>query len=101
VQPNTGWMLFNEDLSTSADIAGVTCVDRGIHFAGSLDVLRAIAESPPEDLRLYLGYAGWGPSQLEDEMTEGAWLVAPISSETIFDVPAELMWEHAVRSLGQ
>jgi putative transcriptional regulator len=100
VQPNTGWMLFNEDLSTSADVLGVTCVEKGIYFAGSLDVLRVIAESPPADLRLYLGYAGWGPGQLEDEMAEGAWLVAPVSPEMIFDVPSELLWEQAVRSLG-
>ena len=63
-------------------------------------MLRVIAESPPADLRLYLGYAGWGPGQLEDEMAEGAWLVAPVSPEMIFDVPSELLWEQAVRSLG-
>ena len=46
-------------------------------FAGSLSVLRSIAEAPPGDVRLFLGYAGWGPGQLEGEMADGVWLTAP------------------------
>ena len=38
--------------------------------------------------------------QLEDEMVEGAWLVAPLSSEVIFSVPSEDVWDHVVRGLG-
>ncbi len=72
----------------------------GVHFAGSFDVLRKVAQNPPEDLRMLLGYAGWGPGQLENELAEGAWLVVPVSAEVIFDVEASVMWEHVLRSLG-
>jgi putative transcriptional regulator len=51
-------------------------------------------------VRLFLGYAGWGPGQLEGEMAEGVWLTAPASREAIFDVAPESMWEYVVRSLG-
>jgi len=99
VQPNTGWMLFADDLRSTSfeDAAELT---EGLFFAGSLDVLRTVAEAPPGDVRLYLGYAGWGPGQLESEMAQGVWLTAPSSREALFAVPPEDMWEHVVRSLG-
>ena len=72
----------------------------GMRFAGSLDVLRQVAQDPPDTLQVLLGYAGWGPGQLENELTEGAWLLAPVSREVVFDVDRTVMWEHVVRSLG-
>jgi len=100
VQPNTGWVLFNDHLSLTEFHDDVTRVIEGIYFAGSLEVLKAIAESPPPDVRLFLGYAGWGPGQLEDEMADGAWLVVPGSREVVFGVKPESMWDYVVRSLG-
>jgi putative transcriptional regulator len=98
VQPQTGWMLFGEEATVGS--ADVKQVAHGIGFAGSLDVLRRLAQDPPEDLQLLLGYAGWGPGQLESELSEGAWLLAPVSREVIFEVEPAAMWEHVVRSLG-
>jgi putative transcriptional regulator len=69
-------------------------------FAGSLDVLRDIASDPPGRIRVLLGYAGWGPGQLEGELAEGAWITAPVCEKTVFDIPPSEMWEYVVRSLG-
>lgn len=65
-----------------------------------MDVFRDIAEAPPKLLRFFLGYSGWGPGQLEFEIAQGAWLSAEATPETIFDVPAEEMWDHVVRGMG-
>lgn len=103
VQPHTGWMLFaNDDLlgPTAGVTDEATDLGGGVFFAGSLNVLRTIAEAPPGEVRLFLGYAGWGPGQLEGEMAEGVWLTAPASREAIFDVAPESMWDYVVRSLG-
>lgn len=106
VQENTGWVLFQgQDLRLEFDFSesfdDVTEVGAdGLLFAGSIDVLRAVAESPPRDLRLFLGYAGWGPGQLEREMAAGAWIVAPLSVETIFQAEPDAMWDLVVRGLG-
>ena len=98
VQPETGWVLFDDDaLDLPED---VRCVAPGISFAGSLDVLRSIADAPPDRLRMILGYAGWGPGQLEAELAQGAWLVAPVADSTVFDVADDALWSHVVRSLG-
>jgi putative transcriptional regulator len=85
VQPQTGWVLFgSEEHREQAEEA--TQIQPGLWFAGSLDVL--------------LGYAGWGPGQLESELTQGAWITAPVCEETVFEVASSEMWEHVVRSLG-
>jgi putative transcriptional regulator len=99
VQPQTGWVLFSgaRELPGSDDVKSF---DGGLCFAGSLEVLRRIALEPPGSVRLLLGYAGWGPGQLEAELAEGAWLLAPVSREVVFDVDPESMWECVVRSLG-
>ncbi|HXV37063.1 MAG TPA: YqgE/AlgH family protein [Myxococcota bacterium] len=99
VQPHTGWLLYG--VAEGRDPGeGVTQIRPGLCFAGSLDVLREIASDPPERVRVLLGYAGWGPGQLESELSEGAWITAPVSEETVFDVEPAAMWEHVVRGLG-
>jgi putative transcriptional regulator len=99
VQPQTGWVLFDDELE-DADGDDVKRVGDGVRFAGSLDVLRRIAIAPPEHLRLLLGYAGWGPGQLEAELAEGAWLIAPVTREVVFEVDTARMWEHVLRGMG-
>ena len=99
VQPQTGWVLFG-DSPTAAGMEDVREVASGLHFAGSMDVLQHVAGSPPSDLRLLLGYAGWGAGQLERELAEGAWLLAPAEGHVVFEVPEDEMWAHVVRSLG-
>lgn len=99
VQPQTGWVLFG-DASPTLSTDDVRRVSEGIHFAGSLEVLKRMAADPPSAHRVLLGYAGWGPGQLETELAEGAWLVAPVDDRVVFDVSFDDMWVHVVRSLG-
>ena len=47
-----------------------------------------------------LGYSGWGPGQLVDELAESSWLIADVEPDLIFDVEPSLMWETAIRRLG-
>lgn len=100
VQPNTGWVVSCGETLASAEAA--TALDREghIHFAGSLDALRAVAQAPPDPLRLFLGYAGWGPGQLETELASGAWVTAPFDDDACLLVPEDELWNHAWRELG-
>jgi putative transcriptional regulator len=98
VQPQTGWLVF--DALPGYAEQDIQRVGEGICFASSLDVLRHVAEEPPDKLRLLVGYAGWGPGQLETELIEGAWLLAPASDEVIFQVDTAVMWDHVLRGLG-
>jgi putative transcriptional regulator len=55
---------------------------------------------PSNRVRFVVGYAQWGPGQLEMELLQGAWLVADASPRIIFETPVEGIWEAAVRSIG-
>jgi len=96
VQPQTGWVLFGAE----KPLENACQIQPGLCFAGSLDGLRGIASDPPGRIRVLLGYAGWGPGQLEAELAEGAWITAPVCEETVFDIASSEMWEHVVRGLG-
>lgn len=50
--------------------------------------------------RVFAGYAGWGPGQLETELAEGSWLVAPASAEDVFHPEPDLLWGEVVTRLG-
>ena len=67
----------------------------------SQDALFAIADGsgPPRSL-ICLGYAGWGPGQLEAELIDNAWLTCPYSPHILFDTSSELRLDAAAAHLG-
>ncbi len=73
----------------------------GLALTTSRDLLEGIVEGRgPERLLVALGYAGWGPGQLEQELADNAWLTTPASHEILFEVPAEQRWKAAAAQLG-
>jgi putative transcriptional regulator len=83
---------------------GGTEIADGVYWGGSYDALQESVmhnSYQPIDLRLFVGYSGWGPGQLEKELTEGSWLVANVSPEIVFETDPDAMWRRAIDSLGQ
>jgi putative transcriptional regulator len=67
----------------------------------SRDILEAIAhDQGPEQSIIALGYAGWSPGQLEQEIADNTWLNCPAEEQIIFDIPAEKRWQAAADLLG-
>lgn len=50
-------------------------------------------------VRIFSGYAGWGPGQLELELNESAWLVAPATPSVVFDERPDLVWGRIMRQM--
>ncbi|MFO8155237.1 MAG: YqgE/AlgH family protein [Thiohalospira sp.] len=72
-----------------------------IALTSSRDILEAIAlGAGPKERIMVLGYAGWQPGQLEQEMADNAWLSGPASAEVIFNTPPDERWQAAARALG-
>ncbi|MFQ5526369.1 MAG: YqgE/AlgH family protein [Thermoanaerobaculia bacterium] len=67
----------------------------GIHAGWDLDLLERMLVEPraEERVRIYVGYAGWGPGQLEAEVARGGWHVFPASESTIFSDDEEELWQ--------
>ncbi len=67
----------------------------------SQDIMQSIANNQgPEKALIALGYAGWGPGQLEYEMSENTWLSCPATADIIFNTPIEKRWTAAAMLLG-
>ena len=54
----------------------------------------------PQNYKINMGYAGWDPGQLEEEIKHGDWLVKPLSQNFIFDISDKDMWEFSTLDLG-
>ena len=68
----------------------------------SLDELLEIGEkfSPAVKVRMFAGYAGWSPGQLEGEMKRKAWLTHPAVMEYVFDTPPDQLWQKVLHEKG-
>jgi len=76
-------------------------VEDGIALTPTLDVLEDIAIGQgPRHVMMMLGYAGWGPGQLEGEIVQNGWLTCDSASDILFQVPAEKKWAKALGRLG-
>lgn len=68
------------------------------------DPARSIPASHPKhcggDYRVFDGYAGWAPDQLDDEVRGGGWLVWHIQPEQLFEDPEDL-WQNAIKQIGR
>ena len=98
VQPERGFVLHNRpDLEDSVEIKD------GLYVSSSLDILKLLLGEnggSTGQFRLCLGYAGWGPGQLEKELQEGAWLSAPISRKHALETPPTQAWDNVLRDMG-
>lgn len=72
-----------------------------VSLTASRDIISAIAEGRgPAQAQFILGYAGWGPGQLEQEIKENSWLTAPADADILFNTPVEQRWHAAAARLG-
>ncbi len=99
VQPSQGFVIFQRGSHQPAD--DDIAVTDSIAVSGNTETLARLSlDSAHNRFCLLLGYAGWYPGQLEREIEENSWLVAPLDSTIIFDVPAHERWAQALRSIG-
>jgi putative transcriptional regulator len=92
-----GFVLHTADWTGDGSLR----VDENVALTASLDVLKAIAGGGgPKEGLLALGYAGWGPGQLDEEMAQNAWLSVPASLSLVFDSDHESKWRRALALLN-
>jgi len=97
VQPEHGFVLHSPEKEWN----GTRKLSSGLSLTTSRDILEAMAMGKgPAQTLIALGYAGWGPGQLESEIAENAWLVAPASRSILFGLPPYERWNAAARLIG-
>ena len=76
-------------------------IEDGAYFKGSVDILRAMGKgNGPKKAIFALGYAGWGPGQIEDEIRANGWIHCDADASLLFDAQLGLKWASALRKLG-
>jgi putative transcriptional regulator len=97
VEPTRAWILTaREELDPEA-----LKVTPGVFLSASPTLVRRTLESAPDPgVRMVVGYAGWGAGQLDMELAQGGWLLAPVQADLIFATSSDQMWEAAIRRLG-
>lgn len=76
-------------------------VDPDFSMTANKDILESIANGQgPDRAVLMLGYSGWGPGQLEQEIVDNGWLVTDASPEIVFGSDSSVKWTAALKTLG-
>ena len=97
VASRTAWVLTARP--PADDVA--TEVADGVYLTTSPGALRDALQSPPSrDTRVVVGYAGWSPGQLDAELAQASWLLAPVGADLIFSADPARMWDEAIQRLG-
>lgn len=97
VQRERGFVLHSPEQAWEGSMP----ISPDIAITTSRDVLEALAQGRgPSRFLVALGYAGWAPGQLEEEMAHNAWLSGPADAEVIFERSSEERWQAAAALLG-
>jgi len=97
VQPDRGFILHHG----SSRWENTARLSNNLSLTVSLDFLKGLSEGRvKEDYEVFLGYAGWGAGQLEQELRDNLWLFAEADPELIFDLAPEARWQAAFQRLG-
>ena len=97
VETGRGFVLHSTDYVDDATLK----VGDTVGLTATIDILKDIASgSGPRRSLLALGYAGWGPGQLDQELQSNAWLTVPADEELIFDDALNDKWERSLHKIG-
>ncbi|HMJ41004.1 MAG TPA: YqgE/AlgH family protein [Pseudolabrys sp.] len=98
VETGRGFVLHSADFFIENSTLPI---DEGICLTATLDILKAIASgNGPHDAILALGYAGWAPGQLEQEIQENGWLHCAADLELIFGTDTDGKYDKALSKIG-
>jgi putative transcriptional regulator len=98
VETGRGFVLHSADFFIENSTLPI---DEGICLTATLDILKAIARgNGPHNAILALGYAGWAPGQLENEIQQNGWLHCPADPELIFGNDTDHKYEKALAKIG-
>ncbi len=100
VSPELG-MIIHADEAGGSPWESSLEIGGGLWLTSSRDILGAIADGRgPANAIMILGYAGWGPGQLESEIRQNSWFHTPADHAIIFDTRIERKWHQAAQLLG-
>lgn len=100
VMPGSAWLVFERE-SRLPEYEGEHDLGGGFAATSARAAIEALARGDgPQFFHLLLGYAGWGPGQLEGEIQRGAWLPTDFDPKLLRDFNGDSLWDAAYKSVG-
>lgn len=100
VQTHIGTMLLGDAPEDERiELASIEIHER-VRLSQNIELLGELMDRLPDRIRLFLGYAGWGPGQLDNELERNDWLLAPVDPDLVFATETSKIWEAALGSIG-
>src|SRR5690606_33850625 len=78
-------------------------IKKGVYWGGNFDNLKFMIDTGqvlPNDIRFFIGYSGWAPLQLEQEIIRICWIVSQASKKFIFTKNYQELWTEVLKNMG-
>jgi putative transcriptional regulator len=85
------------------EIPGSTAIQEGLYWGGELDAVKemiTLGMLRPDQIRFFLGYSGWSPGQLDDELKRNAWVVSNTTPRVLMHTRPHKMWNVCLQRMG-
>lgn len=97
VETGRGFVLHSSEYIQDSTMV----ISDTVALSATVDILKALASGTgPKSHLLALGYAGWGPGQLEAELAKNSWLSVDAEDEVVFNAPLKEKWPRAMAAIG-
>ncbi|HMK72691.1 MAG TPA: YqgE/AlgH family protein [Myxococcaceae bacterium] len=95
VETHRGFLLHDR-----SGVAEKHSIVPGVFLSETKDSLAELLGEGAGNVRFFLGYAGWGPLQLEQELAQGTWLFTEATSERVLKTDPGSLWDEVLRQMG-
>jgi putative transcriptional regulator len=90
-------------IHTREDVEQSLPIMQGLYWGGDLDKIRDMLKSKimlPREIRFFVGYSGWSPSQLDREILEKSWVLSQTTVKEVINDKPELLWSNYLKNMG-
>jgi putative transcriptional regulator len=91
-------------IHTKENIDNSMKIFKGLYWGGDIEVIRFMMETnqiTQNEIRFFIGYAGWNPKQLDREISEKSWVLSHTNAQEVINKEPEKLWRDHLRSMGK
>jgi len=84
-------------------VEGAVEILDGLYWGGDIEALKElilIKKAEPRDIRFFVGYSGWSPNQLDEELKKNSWVISNISKDILLKTDSEKLWDDLLLKMG-
>ena len=91
-------------IHTLDDVEDSMPIMQGLYWGGNIDTIRdriVTGMLSEDDIRFFVGYSGWNPRQLDQEIKEKSWVLSHTSADEVININPESLWSNYLKSMGK